>query len=190
MTQNKPLTDKQQAFARHYVANGFNATQAAVSAGYSEDSAQVIGSENLSKPMVAEFIDQLKSKLNKKTTMTAERLAQMVNECLEYDLTEWFDVMPPVLDDTGKVLHRGGLFLKCALSELPESVRKIMVQGFKQTKFGVEVNLTPKTYLLDMQARFLSMYKDTLKVESPELTEEEKAALQRLKDEFKATNGG
>ena len=108
----------------------------------------------------------------KKTTITAEKLAQMVSDCLEFDLTEWFDLGP-----------NGQLILKCSLSDLPEQIRKVMIQGFKQTKFGVEVNLVSKQFLLDMQARFLSMYKDQVKVTTDgELTPEEEEELAALRN--------
>ncbi|MEL6280820.1 MAG: terminase small subunit [Pseudomonadota bacterium] len=49
------LTPKQRAFVMAYVASG-NATQAAISAGYSERTARAIGPENLQKPAIAEAI--------------------------------------------------------------------------------------------------------------------------------------
>jgi len=170
MNENKPLTAKQEAFCRYYVANGFNGTQAAISAGYSESTANEQAAQLLAKLSIQEYIETLKAPLVKKTTITAEKLAQMVSDCLEFDLTEWFDLR-----------SNGAMHLKCDLSELPEQVRKVMIQGFKQTKFGVEVNLVSKQFLLDMQARFLSMYKDQVKVVSSveSLTDEQLAA--RLK---------
>ena len=173
--ENKKLTAKQEAFCREYIANGFNGFQAAVKAGYAEDSARVEASRLLTNANVAAFIDELKKPITKKTTMNAEKLAQMVAECLEFDLTEWFDLGP-----------NGQLLLRCALSELPESIKKTMIQGFKQTKFGVEVNLVSKQFLLDMQARFLSMYKDQLTIkEDGNLTPEEQEELDayRLKQD-------
>ena len=64
------LTAKQQAFCEHYVANGFNATQAAISAGYSENTANVIGSENLSKPYIAEYLSEFKAKASERAIVT------------------------------------------------------------------------------------------------------------------------
>ena len=52
------LTDKQRAFVEEYMVD-LNGTQAAVRAGYSEDSARSIASENLSKPYIAEAVDKL-----------------------------------------------------------------------------------------------------------------------------------
>ena len=48
------LTPKQQQFVREYLID-FNATQAAIRAGYSPKTAQVIGAENLKKPRMAHF---------------------------------------------------------------------------------------------------------------------------------------
>ena len=54
---SKPkLTDKQRKFIKCYITNGFNATQAAIDSGYSKNTAQRIGSENLSKPLIKEAI--------------------------------------------------------------------------------------------------------------------------------------
>jgi phage terminase small subunit len=49
------LTDKQQRFVDEYLID-LNATQAAIRAGYSEDSARQIASENLSKPDIQDAI--------------------------------------------------------------------------------------------------------------------------------------
>lgn len=52
------LTDKQQAFIDAYLSNGFNGTRAAISAGYSEQSAHAIAWENLRKPEIKSVIEQ------------------------------------------------------------------------------------------------------------------------------------
>lgn len=49
------LTDKQQRFCDEYLID-LNATQAAIRAGYSEKTAGVIGSENLQKPYIRDYI--------------------------------------------------------------------------------------------------------------------------------------
>lgn len=46
------LTNKQRIFVAEYVVD-FNATRAAIAAGYSENSARAIGHENLTKPDIA-----------------------------------------------------------------------------------------------------------------------------------------
>ena len=51
------LTAKQQRFCDEYLID-LNATQAAIRAGYSPKTANVIGAENLSKPSLKRYIDQ------------------------------------------------------------------------------------------------------------------------------------
>ena len=60
------LTPKQKAFVREYKANGGNGTQAAVKAGYSENTADVIATENLRKPSIREALEKEEKKLQEK----------------------------------------------------------------------------------------------------------------------------
>jgi phage terminase small subunit len=72
----KKLTGKQQRFVDAYLSNGFNATKAALAAGYSERSAQQIGSENLLKPVIAEFLQQRMAELAMPANEVLARLAE------------------------------------------------------------------------------------------------------------------
>ena len=58
--KTRPLTPKEAAFCIHYTTNGYNATQAAISAGYSIKTANRIGSQNLSKLVIKVEIERLK----------------------------------------------------------------------------------------------------------------------------------
>ena len=58
------LTNKQLLFCNEYLAD-FNGTQAAIRAGYSKKTARQIAVENLSKPVIKQYIsNRVKSKLN------------------------------------------------------------------------------------------------------------------------------
>lgn len=63
------LTDKQHAFIEHYLTH-WNATQAAIDAGYSEKTARVIGPENLSKPAIQAAVQARLAEL----TMSADEV--------------------------------------------------------------------------------------------------------------------
>lgn len=65
------LTDKQEAFCREYIID-FNATQAAIRAGYSENSARSVGSENLTKPDIQDFLAKLIQERNERTKIDAD----------------------------------------------------------------------------------------------------------------------
>jgi phage terminase small subunit len=65
------LTAKQQAFIKEYLID-LNSTQAAIRAGYSENTAKEIGYENLTKPHIKEAIDKAINKRSEKLQITAE----------------------------------------------------------------------------------------------------------------------
>ena len=70
------MTEKQKRFCDEYLID-LNATQAAIRAGYSENSAKQIGQENLTKPYIKEFIEE----------RLAEKQAELIadqNEVMEY----------------------------------------------------------------------------------------------------------
>jgi phage terminase small subunit len=86
MKENK-LTPKQKAFADHYIRSS-NATLAAVEAGYSERSAKVIASENLTKPYVIEYINERMKQLEDKRIASAEEVLQYLTSVVRGEVTE------------------------------------------------------------------------------------------------------
>ena len=98
------LSRKQRAFIDEYLVD-FNATQAAIRAGYSERSAGVIGHENLRKPNLAAEI----SRRIAERTMTADealiRLADMARGDLsDYISGDGLDVDRLVADGKGHLV--------------------------------------------------------------------------------------
>ena len=69
------LTAKQEMFCREYLVD-YNATQAAIRAGYSEKTARVIGQENLTKPAIQTFLIELQKPRLAKLEITSERILQ------------------------------------------------------------------------------------------------------------------
>lgn len=70
------MTAKQMRFCDEYLID-LNATQAAIRAGYSEKTATVIGSENLTKPYIREYID-------KRLAEKEEKLVAKQDEVMKY----------------------------------------------------------------------------------------------------------
>jgi hypothetical protein len=64
------LTPKQARFVEEYCID-WNATQAAIRAGYSEKTAQEIGAENLSKPIIADAIEKHRDRISEKAEVDA-----------------------------------------------------------------------------------------------------------------------
>jgi len=67
------LTAKQQRFVEEYLID-LNATQAAIRAGYSPESAKEIGCENLTKPNIKAAIDKAMAERSRRTGITQDRV--------------------------------------------------------------------------------------------------------------------
>lgn len=76
------MNAKQRAFVAEYMKDK-NATQAAIRAGYSEKTARSIGSENLTKPYIAEAIAELEKETQEKCGITAEIIVKRINQIAE-----------------------------------------------------------------------------------------------------------
>lgn len=68
------LTPKQQRFVEEYLVD-LNATQAAIRAGYSANTAKEIGYENLTKPYIQEAVSNLQAERSKRIQVTADQVA-------------------------------------------------------------------------------------------------------------------
>lgn len=74
------LTAKQKKFCHEYLKD-LNATQAAIRAGYSEDTAFSIGWENLRKPLIKKYIDnQLEDVLEESKSVLKSRIIKELKD--------------------------------------------------------------------------------------------------------------
>lgn len=85
------LTDKQHRFCEEYLANGYNATQAAISAGYSEDTARSIGAENLTKPDIKDYIETRKKEILARLKVNQDRILQEYARIAFNDIRGFYD---------------------------------------------------------------------------------------------------
>ena len=84
------LTDKQKRFCEEYMID-LNATQAAIRAGYSEDSAGSIGHENLKKPEIQEYVSKLQKKLSNKLEISRDRVLREYARLAFSDIRQFYD---------------------------------------------------------------------------------------------------
>lgn len=88
------LTEKQDQFCKEYLID-LNATQAAIRAGYSKESARDIGCENLTKPNIRARIGELIDERSKRTLVHAdfivENLVEVSQRCLQKQPVMIFD---------------------------------------------------------------------------------------------------
>ena len=81
------LTEKQKKFADYYIELG-NATQAAINAGYAERSAQQMGAENLSKPVIKSYIDERLEQIASERIMSAQEAVELLSSIARAEITE------------------------------------------------------------------------------------------------------
>ena len=81
------LNARQKAFCEYYVASG-NATDAAIKAGYSKKTARVIGQENLTKPALKNYIDEMMQKLESERIASAEEVLQNLTAMMRGEIQE------------------------------------------------------------------------------------------------------
>ena len=126
------MTDKQQRFIDEYMID-LNATQAAIRAGYSPKTAEVIGNQLLKKTLVSNEILKRKAKLSSVANWTAadvlKRLARLADE--GYKDSDKIKALELIGRHIGmfqdKVELSGGVRID------PESVKAI-VEGFRSQR--------------------------------------------------------
>lgn len=86
MNMDNGLTDKQIRFCQEYIVD-LNGTQAAIRAGYSQDTAGAIASENLTKPEIINYVNIIKNERAERTKITADfvltGLKEIAERCLQ-----------------------------------------------------------------------------------------------------------
>ncbi len=85
MSDKKELTEKQKAFCDEYIRNNFSAKDAAIVAGYSENTAKEIGCENLTKPNLRDYI---KKRINALLDNREELQKQWIDNVTEMAFVE------------------------------------------------------------------------------------------------------
>ncbi len=96
---DKLMSEKQKAFCDHYITT-LNATEAAKLAGYSEKSARAMGSENLTKPYIKEYIDLRLAELEESRVADATEVLQYLTRVMRGEEKDQFDMDASLQDRT------------------------------------------------------------------------------------------
>ena len=80
----RDLTEKQKAFADHYI-ECLNAAEAARKAGYSENCARQIGKENLTKPYIEHYIEQRLAEKESKRVAKQDEILEFLTAVMRND---------------------------------------------------------------------------------------------------------
>ncbi len=96
---DKKLTPKQKAFADYYIETG-NATEAAIRAGYSKKTAAVIGTENLIKPNIKQYIDNRMEQIESNRIAKGEEVLQYLTKVMRGEEKDQFGLDASLQDRT------------------------------------------------------------------------------------------
>jgi len=105
------MEDRRMRFVNAYLANGRNATQAAIEAGYATKGAHVTASRLIRNPKVMELIERQTKKVSEKVELRAETVMRSLVQTLTFDPRKLFHAdgrMKGVLeldDDTAAALQ-------------------------------------------------------------------------------------
>ena len=184
MTRPNQLTQLHIRFCEHYVANGGNAKQAMLDAGYSPTTADSASGFLLTKPIVRDYIARLQVPRRRKIEATADRVLEELCRIAFSDPRELYD-------EWGRLrpIHELEDHVAATVSEVKEEIisRKGDSDDEKEVRTK-RVKLWDKMKALEMLAKHLKLYADTaptavnfFQVNSlQELSDDERAALRAL----------
>lgn len=145
------LTNKQQKFVDEYLID-LNATQAAIRAGYSVDTAQQIGSENLSKPVIQEAIAKEMAERSKRIGINQDRVVQELARMAFVKITD--------------IADRNGLIKESATEDDLACIESIKVKRSKTDNGSLseerEVKIASKVKALELLGKHLGMWNDKI----------------------------
>lgn len=165
------LTEKQRLFCLYYIKS-FNATQAAIKAGYSPDSAHVEGSRLLRNAKIAAEIKRLKGEMQEELFIDAIDVLKRYIKIAFADMTDFVDFGTkeiPVIDkETGEqMLDNEGNPVTRTISYLEfKNSNKVdggLICEISQGKQGMKIKLEDRQKALDKLAEYFDLFPDKWK---------------------------
>jgi len=179
MSRGMALTAKQQRFVLEFLLD-LNATQAAIRAGYSRESADKQGPRLVAHPAIKAAIDAAKIERSARTEIDAERVlkeiaamafydpADLIGTARELEAGAEYQTGEGVVEINGKRYAVSGIVSPAHIAGLPENVRRAIVGWGWDRNQNFTLKLADKSKALDQLARHLSLYNDRLEVNSVE----------------------
>jgi phage terminase small subunit len=148
------LTAKQKKFCNEYLVD-LNATQAAIRAGYSTNTASVIGNENLNKPYIKSYIEKRMANREQRTEITQDKVLQELAKIGFANIDDYVTV------ETDSC-NRKTVKVK-PTADIPKD-KIAAISSIKQGANGIEVKTHDKVRALENIGRHLGMFKDKLEI--------------------------
>ena len=167
------MTKKQKRFIEEYLID-LNATQAAIRAGYSPDTAKSIGSENLTKPDITAQIARAMAERSRRTGVNADRVIMELAKIAFVNAND-------VIDPKTATIKEG------ALPEDTAAIQSVKVKTFGEDGLEREIKMADKLKALELLGKHLGMLRDKLEVSGT--LETEKTKLDDLLQQMRGGDG-
>ena len=167
------MTKKQKRFIEEYLID-LNATQAAIRAGYSPDTAKSIGSENLTKPDIQARIAKTMAERSRRTGVNADRVVMELAKIAFVNASDVIDAETATLKPD-------------AAPEDTAAIQSVKVKTFGEDGLEREIKMADKLKALELLGKHLGMFKD--KVELSGSLETEKTKLDDLIQQMRGGGG-
>lgn len=158
------LTDKQKRFVEEYLVD-LNATQAAIRAGYSEKTAEVIGYENLRKPQIATAIDHAMLVRQKRTEITQDMVLRELARVAFANGADFArivskDTSVTAVDEDGNLQEtvRRVQSVELVDTDSVDPDKRAAIAGIKEGKYGIEVSSYDKVRALELLGKHLGLF--------------------------------
>lgn len=148
------MTKKQKRFVEEYLID-LNATQAAIRAGYSPDSARDIGYENLTKPNIKAAIDKAEAERSRRTGINQDRVLREIAKLAFVNPVDVIDM------DTATIHGEANRNDTACIASV--KVKTIPTKDGEITER--EVKTYNKLNALELLGKHLGMFTDKLKME-------------------------
>lgn len=157
------LNPRHQAFVREYLIS-FNATQAAIKAGYKKTRAAVTGHELVRKSKIQAEIEKGKAIAAAKLELKASDNLEQIRRGSQFDMRGLFDSkgnLRPIKELTAEEAAAIAGF---------EVVHRNLTSGDGQTDTIIKVKLIDRAKYVDMAGRFHGQFSDKVEVDLGEQT--------------------
>lgn len=155
------FSDKMEAFCNHYLVD-FNATQAAIRAGYSEDTAYSIGWENLRKPEIQARIAELRKDIDSRNGNLTQRIIDELSKIGFANMQDFIDA-----DNTAKDFSTIDRDQAAAIGSIKKSHTEFGDDDHGGTKDTVEFKLHNKMDALEKLGRYVGLFEADNKQKGP-----------------------
>lgn len=151
------LTPKEKMFVTAYISNGFNGTQAAITAGYSSKGASVTASKLLKKPRVQTALAKEERKVGKEFNLERNDILMQLYYALTRSGEDFVDENGVVLQNIHKMSPRA----RACIDGIKQKVTEIVDPETGEVigrKIETEVKMTPKAHAMDLAMRHKNLF--------------------------------